>query len=287
MLLVLFLLYNKNQAKFEKNFLNSVYQNIYSTYDIKVNKIIKYNSPLLHPAGTWINIATFKTLNQHFRKNRDYCLNFRIPFKEKLGVLVFVAKKSSTCNDYFYKKNKIKMTKIKELSLNLAAKTFNISITTTTNKLKSSIPLINIKTPTQFKRYATATTQYFYPGLSVGMTRSRPITLHTKTKSKEINNGEICHPVDNKCKKKSKNNCHLCSGASYMVINNACSGSYIKYCGIDDCGKKNKSACLKGTPVAKKNAKSIVDHCLQAEKIAFCAPSLVPQCDASKRIICL
>ncbi len=93
-----------------------------------------------------------------------------------------------------------------------------------------------------------------------------------------LKNGQICHEVSDDCHLSKTSQCQNCPEGWYEVPTGCPIGP--KYCGIQQCGKKNQPACRRGIKYQRDSEKKY--ECRGDNSFAYCSAGLKIQCEGAQ-----
>ena len=216
-----------------------------------------------HPLNAWVNIFS----------SQGKCFYYKTPYKEKLGV-IRMTKRNKKCS-YSGKK----------LSEHKGIKSFHFDVISTNNSDLKAILRID-KAKLILKMLNTAQ-KPSYQILSSGLRKSYLDDIFINQKQKEVrtlNSGDLCHGVNSNCQNVVGYRCEKCPGAYYEVVDFNCPQGGSKYCGQENCGKKNQPACPRGYDTLQTKLKSL---CFDGSPAGFCGPGLQTLCNENNILICI
>jgi hypothetical protein len=236
-----------------------------SSYQIDLNKNLKFDDVIQQPAGTKQVIAEVYYLNHNFLSQKD-CLIYEIPLKKKPGTLSLVklATTNEKCQSQLFSKPLYMMKDVFNLGVELTTNLLKMSINSNVVKIK----LLNKNQKGSFKLGDHFAANDNIPGLKVSL-------AFDDTGSTLLADGVICHDIDDSCNIKLDLNCDLCQNSSYTVKASQCERELRTVCGQQKCGIKGAPACLRGAKASGYTG----NYCISDSPIGICYKGLRVFCE--------
>ena len=276
-------------------------------FEILDMNLLNTDTAVNRPVFTWRPLFRLKLMAVDAVDYKYHCLFYRIPHKNKKGILKViqtdkkcispVGEKDFSHLDeitdlkiFFYDTKKhIKNGKILE-TLTLY---FHMKYQDVHQWLE--FPFVNLKKGREKKRYGSSVMKRKYSGLILWPAREGQVDFEKRAEKIDFRNGflgkidddyskgeaVVCHRVDDRCNTIGTMDCHRCRYGHFEVAGSSCLDTNIKICGINRCGKKGWPACPKGKVALKSKA------CVNGSQAGFCEPGLRTFCDENKILICL
>ena len=229
--------------------------------NIKFNHPEKMNQNIVRPLNAWVVLF----------ESKFKCFYYRTAFRKRLGHIKLTRKKDKC--DYedsaIYEDRRVDSIKYIKISTNQDDLKIRLEI----NNEEITYRLLN--TELNSKKEITLLDQSYLSDIFV----DRDIK-----NIKKLGDLEICHGVNSNCQDVVGYRCERCPGSFYEVVDFNCPQGGSKYCGVEDCGKKNKPACPRGYEVLETKLKSL---CFDGSPAGFCGPGLQTFCNEDNILICL
>lgn len=103
-------------------------------------------------------------------------------------------------------------------------------------------------------------------------------------KKVDLSDKDLCHGVNSNCQDVVGYRCENCPEGFYEVVDFNCPQGGSKYCGVDNCGKKNEPACPRGYKILGSKLKSL---CFDGSPAGLCGPGLETFCNEDNILICI
>lgn len=239
----------------------SALESFFLYQDIRVMRPEKMNTKITKPLNAWILLF----------ESSKRCFFYKTPFREKLGHLKLTEKKDKCSYDReaLYENKKVEYLQFRVVSDNLDDLKIRVEI----NNVQTTYRLLN----SQFKDEDKLS---FLPKSYL-----RDVFVDRFENEKEkLGADEICHGVNSNCQDVIGYRCEKCPSAFYEVVDFNCPQGGSKYCGVDECGKKNKPACPRGYEILGTKLKSL---CFDGSPAGLCGPGLQTFCNEDNILICL
>jgi hypothetical protein len=223
--------------------------------EVRLSKSFKTNKDFVGKDGevkgvpsSWVNILEINSIG-----SQKWCLNYRIPFKHKLGILRLSNAKK--CLNSVMEKTPFEIDKVKSI------------------KVSAIKELVRLKL--NDKRY-----QFFR--MTIGKLVSfndRKVRTKNVIGPKFLNDSKdilICHDFDKNCNERVSNKCNQCQYGYFSGAASECAGKAAKYCGISRCGERNMPACPRGNVHTDIVA---LTGCQNGSLSGFCQGGLIIVCE--------
>lgn len=215
---------------------------LFSVFKVSgINEAIVGKSSFELAPGSWHSAMRLSARVNGFEVV-DYCLLVKVPYELDPGQIKFVKahEAQKPCSEYLFEKP---VSEIRDF--------YNLLVEY--DKAKLVIKLDKENHVYEFLNLANMSLRY-----SVSASAALPAQALLKE-------GHVCYQVNDDCTS-SEDRCSQCEGGSYLVKNSACATAYSKVCGVDECGQKNRPACIRGHM-----ASGVMDYCIQDSPVGFCS----------------
>lgn len=227
------------QAQEEKRYFAEELAATYSVSEINENLV---NAEKIEVApGAWHPALRLSARGNRFKKI-DYCLLVKAPYQLDPGKIKFVkaSGENKDCSEYLFSK---------EASAPIDF--YNLFI-------EYKKPELILKVDQDIYRYK------FWNLGEKSLLISNNSLEEGSLKSSLLKEGEVCRPVGDDCSI-GEDLCERCESGSYYIKNSSCLSTYSKVCGVDNCGKKGESACIRGHVSTQ-----VKDYCIPDSPVGFC-----------------
>lgn len=273
MKLILFLAFILISCQSQIDWKSSLQKDLNAITNLELNSRYTNKGIIKTPLNTWISLLSYK------ENNIKRCLFYKTPFKDKLGVLKITSVRKGKCDPFA--KELIYTKSLEELSINYLSgdhvensNILELVFLMGSERKKLEIPLLNYEVPKKYKRYDNQLNSSFVDDVAFGD------FLVKKT----LKDGQLCHGVNSSCQDVVANNCDLCENGAVEVVDFNCPQGGSKYCGQNNCGKKNEPACPRGYKVLGSKLASL---CFDGSPAGFCEPGLKTYCNKKNILVCL
>jgi hypothetical protein len=225
------------------------------------------------PLNTWLEVLSFK------KDRKIHCLFYKTPFGDKKGVLKITSVKKGKCDPFA--EGNVLTDKLVDFSFNYVSgahveKSNILEFLVVEKKAveKLEIPLLNYEAAKKYQRYDNQLNDSFVDDVAFGVS----------TEVSKLENGQLCHGVNSDCRSVVEYKCDRCVEGVVEVIDYNCPQGGSKYCGRNDCGKKNQPACPRGYKILDSKLASL---CFDGSPAGFCEPGLKTFCNEKNILVCL
>ncbi len=233
------------------------------------HEFYKDNEIIASPKNAWQVLFGVVYPDSRLNLHKD-CVLYRVPGDE-LGMLkIKKISQSQSCESILFNDGDVTWKEIKSLQFSTANHTIQLNMTMPKYKAESwNVKLVNLS---QKKPPHTELSSAEYK--SPKMILLAPGTELAKFAPKfKLKDGDLCHKVSDDCIAEASN-CGDCSNGWYEAPNGCMTGP--KYCGSQECGKKNATACRRGMKFQRSVKKF---GCRDGDiSFAYCSPGLRMQC---------
>jgi len=206
----------------------------------------------------------------------ENCLYFKMPTKEKGGILMIEENKNlNDCGEtsgfkpkyeiedvvqvkYFFEDEKLKLNfEVKEGHQN--------------KKITWSFPMININDgPSTFHKFLPEKKNKKLPLLTI-ITSNEAQFEDNRYKDFASSKGQVfrCRRLNSECQIAGEDLCEKCPYGSFPAVGEECATDYDRYCGPNFCGEKGEPACPRGLKTK------------ESDDDGFCEEGSVPQFENS------
>lgn len=223
--------------------------------EVRLSKSFKVNKDFVNKDGeikgvpsSWVNILEVESVG-----DEKWCLNYRIPFKGKLGILRLSSAKK--CLNSVMDEAQYEIDKVKSLKLSAVKELVRLKL----NDKKYQFFRMTIGELVSFNDRTSKTKNVIGPKFL--------------NDSKDI---LICHDFDKKCNEQTPNKCSQCQYGYFSGAASECPGKVTKYCGISRCGERNMPACPRGNTHTDIVA---LTGCQNGSLSGFCQDGLIIVCE--------
>lgn len=219
--------------------------------DVRANEMLARGKSISEPKGADIQVLEVYLNGANFKPIKD-CVLFHIPSVREPGVIYWHQTQiDQPCEDYILETKTFKKEEVYNFGFNLDEKELVLLIDSTRLNFKIS----------DNKNYL--------------------VSSSTLESNLDLNNGDICYQVDDKCKVIQKNKCDACPKSFLNVVESNCFSDYSKVCSDKSCGEKDQPACIRG----RVSTGYKLNYCIPDSPIAFCREGLRVFCEAD-RLVC-
>lgn len=235
------------------------------------------NQTIEKPSDSWQTLfaVVYPIIDLSLRKD---CVYFRVPGGEPGILKIKTTTVEIPCEKGLFLPGDSEWSDIK--SLQFSTHDESIIVNLTRGEYKSEkwiIELQNTMDPVEPKMHMSSS-EYKVPKIMLlsplddTVLTTRPVQLKDK---------EICHNVTDDCQELSPSACLQCPEGWYEVPNGCPQGP--KFCGLQDCGKKDQPACRRGMKWQRVEKEY---DCLSDPSFAYCNKGSVINC-RGRQAFCL
>jgi hypothetical protein len=233
------------------------------------------------PKGIEIFLFQNSYLDLTNTKHITNCVYYKIPFKNTLGELAILEKKElEKCPENSMGEAQEVLNDIEKLEIFYQNFTLKFKINIKKVDYDFEFPLYNIKGPSKHLRFHNEDEAKLKSGmilLQSDLNSSKSYMnyyLGKKDDSFAEKTSIQCLKVDKDCQTIGEDFCQHCRFGSYEVIDFHCPQGGSRFCGKNNCGKKNEPACIRGLKTLDNENDGICDNNLSpifnGEHILFC-----------------
>ena len=276
-------------------------------FEILDMSLLNTNVAIERPVLTWKPLLRLKILAKDAVDYKYHCLYYRVPYRNKKGILK-VVETEEKCVDPVDKKEFSLLGGIEKLKIFFFDKKKRLDEGKILEPLTlyfhmqiegidkwPEFPFVNLKKGREKKRYASSIIKRKYPGLIVWPARQGRVDFEKRATKIDFREGflgkidddyskgeaVVCHKIDDQCNTIGKMNCNRCRYGHFEAAGSSCTDTNIKICGINRCGKSGWPACPRGKVALK------TEGCVNGSAAGFCEPGLRAFCDENKILVCL
>lgn len=230
------------------------------------------NEVITLPKDAWQVLFSVSYIDGKLNKLKD-CIYYKVP-GEGTGILkVKTAMFTDDCDKFIFGPGDREVLNIKSLQYSLSDKKAEINFTDTNFKSgKWSVELLSSVGNSKPEMHSSSA-EYKAPKIIL---LAPEVQLPAKAEPL-LEDGTLCHDVNEDCEIKSQSTCTQCRQGWYELPNGCKVGP--KYCGILKCGLKGQPACRRG--VEWQRSEQNFD-CRTNSSFAYCATGLTLVCEGRK-----
>lgn len=257
----------------ERSWRDDIKSELFKIDNFVLNSNYLNKGSLKTPLNTWLEVLSYK------RERKTLCLFYKTPFGEKKGILKLTSVKKGPCDPF--SEGRILTSELIDFSFNFVSgphveKSNVLEFLIVEKKAveKIEVPLLNYQSDKSFQRYDNQLPESFVDDVAFGLS----------SVTKTLDNGKLCHGVNSDCRDVVEYKCDRCSEGVVEVVDYNCPQGGSKYCGRNECGKKNQPACPRGYKILDSKLPSL---CFEGSPAGFCEPGLRSFCNEKNILVCL
>lgn len=230
------------------------------------------NEVITTPKDAWQVLFSVSYIDGKMNKLKD-CVYYKVP-GDGTGILkVKTAMSTDSCDSFIFSPGDREIQNIKSLQYSLSGNKAEINFTLASYKSgKWSAELLSSAGKERPEMHSSST-EYKAPKIIL-LAPEAPLAFKAEPL---LEDGYLCHDVNEDCEIKSPSKCTQCRQGWYEVPNGCSVGP--KYCGILKCGLKGQPACRRG--VEWQRSEQLFD-CRTNSSFAYCAAGLTVVCEGKK-----
>jgi len=238
---------------------------------VEKHEFYKNNEVILKPKDSWQTLFGILYRDENLGEMKD-CVFYFVPGVDP-GVLKI--KKTSPdvpCDELIFQDSDRQWTNLKSIQFSFEYNVLTLFLTLQDYSIeKWQVSLLSTYQNPVPKLFMSSA-EYRSGSMIVFGQGSKYLFQLLKMK-KTLKNGDICHVVNESCEVKGSSTCSMCE-AGWFEIPNGCKVSP-KFCGIHNCGTKNRPACRRGMTYQKQK---IDFNCRGDQSFVYCRKGLKVQC---------
>lgn len=235
---------------------------INTSTQIDTGKNLQKGELITRPKNTWIEVANFNFLDLDANRN-SLCLLYKTPFKKKPGKLKAILNpKKQDCLKLSEEEGVASISEIYNLKFELN-ESFKLYV-------DDKIFLYKLFNYGKYRheKFEQPIKETAYRGIKL------LANYKNKVEERPLNKG-ICRKMNNDCSVEF-DKCYKCEFSWFEIIDSKCSKKLTRVCGVNNCGKKNEPACIRGFKTVNLNTDL---YCINDSPFGFC--------DKGLKVICL
>lgn len=226
--------------------------------------------PITAPAETWQTLLAVTYVTRNLIKVKD-CVNYRVPGIGPGLLKINTAKLTDDCSDFFFAPGDRELLDLKAVEFSSIGKGLRLTLSFPQYRTeKWDITLPTLEVPKAQMLMSSA--EYKSPKVVL----LAPATTLKGPPSPKAAAKLPCHNIDENCQELSSASCSGCEEGWYEIPNGCPQGP--KFCGVSQCGQKNKPACRRGMKFQRIEKKF---ECRGDNSFAYCNPGLTLECEGN------
>jgi hypothetical protein len=230
-----------------------------------INEHYKSVEKIATPKGTYQSIFEIEFIDANFNESYD-CIQFYVPKDESDGELIIVPNpKHENCNKLITNSGYARIPDIRNFGYEINKGILKLKV----DEFRFYYKFLNFDKSSTLKLLSSSIPSKLVAGVLIASKVSY-------SKSKNIlQDGSSCFKIDDECNEIQKNECSQCTGGYYEVISSKCGTKRNRVCGVNRCGEKNKTACLRGYLASGIDPEN---YCIADSPLGFCNPGFKVVC---------
>jgi len=240
-----------------------------TTEIVEKHEFYQNNEVISKPKNSWEIIFAFIYPDTSLNLHKD-CVYYKVP-GDGAGILkVKISKPEIPCEKFRYDPGDIEVRDLKSFQFTISKTSVYFHLTYTNFKSdRWDMFLMNNFTAPEIQ-YSLSSAKLQSPEIIMVASGGE------KNEAKENLKG-ICHDIAEDCSEKLPSVCHKCSEGWFEIPNGCAIGP--KFCGVQECGGKNRPACRRGMKYQRNKKTKFV--CSEDSSFAYCSKGFSVECEGA------
>ncbi len=230
---------------------------------------------IIKPRDSWQTLFSLVYMDINVQRLKD-CIFFRVPGHEPGSLKIKTISANAQCDDHVLQNGDRELNNIKSLQFFVSPE--KVEINFLTNDLAAHKWEASLQSQFQHSsgQLNMSSAEFKAPKI-IYLARSPQSSKKIYQRRPFLTPQTLCHDINEDCEEVSKSICSQCGNGWYEVPNGCKVGP--KYCGIHNCGGKNRPACRRGM---KWQRQEIEFDCRSNATFAYCLKGLSVVCEGRK-----
>jgi hypothetical protein len=231
------------------------------------------NEAIIKPKDAWQTLFSLVFYDMNTREAKD-CVFFKVPGNDA-GILKFkTVHVKDSCDSHILEPGEKEITGIKSLQFSITLNEVKISFSNVDFKSENWIIPLRQKSVKKLPEMHLSSAEFKSSKLVFLSSKSVSLSHADSVQKKDH---DLCHDINEDCEEVSPSYCLNCRSGWYEIPNGCTQGP--KYCGILNCGGKNRPACRRGMRWQRKES---TFDCRTDSSFAYCSKGNFIQCEGKK-----